>query len=236
MSSWLRGCLLQVEDPSKYGVVVTSGQGMVERFVEKPKVRLQQGLWEPRSCVACSSLGRALGHHVGRLSGRQPRGCHRSVKYLRRHVLGLGTRLPADAKMSQSPFLWLQTFQGDKINAGIYVLNPAVLERIELRPTSIEKETFPLIVRDRRLYAFVLQGYWMDVGQPKDYLTGETALTGTPSTVQLPRDSTWWFACHLRRGNPDLPWGGQLLLRLVGHNYWSCSAGQWRRIVGCSLS
>ena len=66
----------------------------------------------------------------------------------------------------------LQTFQGDKINAGIYVLNPEVLERIELRPTSIEKETFPLIVRDKRLFAFVLQGYWMDVGQPKDYLTG----------------------------------------------------------------
>lgn len=67
----------------------------------------------------------------------------------------------------------MQTFVGDKINAGIYVLNPAVLERIELRPTSIEKETFPLIVRDKGLYAFTLDGYWMDVGQPKDYLRGE---------------------------------------------------------------
>lgn len=63
---------------------------------------------------------------------------------------------------------------GDKINAGIYVLNPAVLERIELRPTSIEKETFPLIVRDKGLFAFTLEGYWMDVGQPKDYLRGES--------------------------------------------------------------
>lgn len=61
---------------------------------------------------------------------------------------------------------------GDKINAGIYVLNPSVLERIELRPTSIEKETFPLIVRDKGLFAFILDGYWMDVGQPKDYLRG----------------------------------------------------------------
>ena len=24
----------------------------------------------------------------------------------------------------------------------------------------------------RRLYAMALEGYWMDVGQPKDYLTG----------------------------------------------------------------
>ena len=61
---------------------------------------------------------------------------------------------------------------GDKINAGIYCLSPAVLDRIEMRPTSIEKETFPLICRDGKLYAFTLPGYWMDVGQPKDYLTG----------------------------------------------------------------
>ena len=65
-----------------------------------------------------------------------------------------------------------QVFVGDKINAGIYVLSPRVLDRIELRPTSIEKETFPLIARDAALFAFTLPGYWMDVGQPKDYLTG----------------------------------------------------------------
>ena len=67
----------------------------------------------------------------------------------------------------------VQVFVGDKINAGIYCLSPAVLDRIEMRPTSIEKETFPLICRDGKLYAFTLPGYWMDVGQPKDYLTGE---------------------------------------------------------------
>ena len=67
----------------------------------------------------------------------------------------------------------LQAFVGDKINAGIYILSPKVLDRIELRPTSIEKETFPLITRDKGLFAFTLPGYWMDVGQPKDYLTGK---------------------------------------------------------------
>ena len=70
------------------------------------------------------------------------------------------------------PCLCWQVFVGDKINAGIYVLSPRVLDRIELRPTSIEKETFPLIARDAALFAFTLPGYWMDVGQPKDYLTG----------------------------------------------------------------
>lgn len=69
--------------------------------------------------------------------------------------------------------LCLQNFVGDKINAGIYILSPKVLERIELQPTSIEKETFPLISLDHGLFAFTLPGYWMDVGQPKDYLTGK---------------------------------------------------------------
>lgn len=65
-----------------------------------------------------------------------------------------------------------KNFVGDKVNAGIYILSVSILDRIELRPTSIEKEIFPLVVRDNKLYAFELDGYWMDVGQPKDYLTG----------------------------------------------------------------
>ena len=32
-----------MEDPSKYGVVVTDDSGKVERFVEKPKVRAPPG-------------------------------------------------------------------------------------------------------------------------------------------------------------------------------------------------
>lgn len=63
-------------------------------------------------------------------------------------------------------------FVGNRINAGIYILNPSVLERIELRPTSIEQETFPAIVRDGQLHSFDLEGFWMDVGQPKDFLSG----------------------------------------------------------------
>jgi mannose-1-phosphate guanylyltransferase len=63
-------------------------------------------------------------------------------------------------------------FVGDKINAGIYCCNPAVLKRIQPRPTSIEKEVFPAVAADGGLYAMELKGYWMDVGQPQDYLTG----------------------------------------------------------------
>ncbi|XP_060525918.1 mannose-1-phosphate guanyltransferase beta [Cylas formicarius] len=65
-----------------------------------------------------------------------------------------------------------QEFISNKINAGIYILNPAILKRIEVRPTSIEKEVFPGMAFDKQLFAFELQGFWMDIGQPKDFLTG----------------------------------------------------------------
>lgn len=103
IASGAEGTILvtRVEDPSKYGVVVTEADGRIDRFVEKPK-----------------------------------------------------------------------TFVGDRINAGIYCLSPAVLDRIQPRPTSIEKEIFPAVAAEHKLFAMNLEGYWMDVGQPKDYLTG----------------------------------------------------------------
>lgn len=63
-------------------------------------------------------------------------------------------------------------FVGNKINAGIYLLNASVLDRIELRPTSIEKEVFPKIAQEKKLFAMVLPGFWMDIGQPRDYISG----------------------------------------------------------------
>lgn len=65
-----------------------------------------------------------------------------------------------------------QEFISNKINAGMYILNPSVLNRIQPKPTSIEKEVFPNMAKDNELYAFELQGFWMDVGQPRDFLTG----------------------------------------------------------------
>lgn len=65
-----------------------------------------------------------------------------------------------------------QEFVSNKINAGLYILNPSVLSRIQLKPTSIEKEVFPFMSSDKELYAFELNGFWMDIGQPKDFLTG----------------------------------------------------------------
>jgi mannose-1-phosphate guanylyltransferase len=65
-----------------------------------------------------------------------------------------------------------QVFVGNKINAGIYIFNPSILSRIEPKPTSIEKEIFPAMAQEGQLFSMYLEGFWMDVGQPKDFLAG----------------------------------------------------------------
>jgi len=97
----------KVDEPSKYGVVVSSEDGKIQRFVEKPKV-----------------------------------------------------------------------YVGNKINAGIYIFNPKILDRIEPKPTSIEKEIFPQMADEGQLFCMTLPGYWMDIGQPKDFLAGMNLYLG----------------------------------------------------------
>ncbi|MGE0879759.1 MAG: sugar phosphate nucleotidyltransferase [Acidimicrobiia bacterium] len=94
--------LTPVDDPSAFGVVVTTPEGRVTTFVEKP---------------------------------------------------------PRDEAPSNT------------ISAGSYVLEPSVLERIPRgRKFSIERDVFPKIVADHRLFAMVTDDYWVDTGKPDTYL------------------------------------------------------------------
>ena len=57
------------------------------------------------------------------------------------------------------------------INAGTYVLEPSVLERIPPgRPVSLEREVFPDLVERRTLFAVATDDYWIDAGRPELYL------------------------------------------------------------------
>jgi mannose-1-phosphate guanylyltransferase len=58
------------------------------------------------------------------------------------------------------------------VNAGTYVLEPQALAEVPRDVmVSIERETFPdLIGRGERLFAFVSDGYWRDLGTPEAYL------------------------------------------------------------------
>jgi len=57
------------------------------------------------------------------------------------------------------------------INAGTYVMEPSVLDRIERgRRVSVEREVFPALARDRSLYALGSDAYWLDAGTPETLL------------------------------------------------------------------
>jgi mannose-1-phosphate guanylyltransferase len=59
----------------------------------------------------------------------------------------------------------------NEINAGTYVLEPSVLARIPAGGrVSIERETFPAMVRDGGLYARSDDSYWLDTGTPAAFL------------------------------------------------------------------
>ena len=63
-------------------------------------------------------------------------------------------------------------FVCDDINAGLYCFNKKFLNRVNPVPTSIEREVFPQMASDGELYKFSLEGFWADIGQPKDFLIG----------------------------------------------------------------
>jgi NDP-sugar pyrophosphorylase family protein len=95
--------LAPVPNPTAYGLVETSNEGRVQRFLEKPK---------PEE-VTC-----------------------------------------------------------DTINAGIYILEPRVLDYIpEGEPFMFEYGVFPqLLERGEPFYGYVWRGYWRDIGTPASYL------------------------------------------------------------------
>jgi len=57
------------------------------------------------------------------------------------------------------------------INAGVYVLSPEVFKLIpEGKAVSMEREIFPKLAEEGRLYGHFIQGLWMDIGKPEEYL------------------------------------------------------------------
>jgi mannose-1-phosphate guanylyltransferase len=66
----------------------------------------------------------------------------------------------------------------DTINAGAYVLDRSVVAAIPAgRPVSIERETFPGLLRDGvPFYGWVHDGYWLDIGSPAKYRQGQLDL------------------------------------------------------------
>jgi mannose-1-phosphate guanylyltransferase len=70
------------------------------------------------------------------------------------------------------------------INAGTYVLEPSVLDRIDSgRKVSIERETFPGLVAEGTLYALGSDAAWLDAGTPAALLAANLAYAGEDGSV-----------------------------------------------------
>lgn len=66
----------------------------------------------------------------------------------------------------------------DQINAGAYVFSRSTITTIpEGRPISVERETFPrLLDEGYRVYSYVDNSYWRDMGTPDDFVRGSSDL------------------------------------------------------------
>lgn len=122
--------LVEVDDPSRYGLVVADDDGRVRSFTEKPPAAETPGAAEKPSVDE-----------------------------------GLG----AAERLSPARAGW--------VNAGMYVMEPSVLDRIDAgRPVSIERETFPELAAAGTLRAVDGAGYWIDIGTPESYLAAQLDL------------------------------------------------------------
>lgn len=82
------------------------------------------------------------------------------------------------------------------INAGTYVLEPRVLERIPVTGrASVERDTFPALALAATLYAMPDAAYWIDTGTPQAYLRANCdVLNGRDGQSEANTDQSSW--CH----------------------------------------
>lgn len=144
--------LVEVDDPSRYGLVVADDDGRVRSFTEKPPAAeppsAAEGLGPARAKTERPPAAETPGVAETPGTAEAPGGAE-----------GLG---PGGAK-------W--------VNAGMYVLEPSVLDRIDAgRPVSVERDTFPELAAAGTLWAVDGAGYWIDIGTPQSYLAAQLDL------------------------------------------------------------
>ena len=73
------------------------------------------------------------------------------------------------------------------INAGAYVLSPKIFNYIpKNKQCSIEREVFPVLAKEHKLFGHMINGLWMDIGNPEEYLlTNKTILDNLSKSNKL---------------------------------------------------
>jgi mannose-1-phosphate guanylyltransferase len=85
------------------------------------------------------------------------------------------------------------------INAGIYLLDRALLDRIPAgRAVSIEREFFPgLLADDIAFYGWVGDHYWLDIGSPAKYRLAQTDLMAGKVASGIAAAGPWRDGCRI---------------------------------------
>lgn len=102
------------------------------------------------------------------------------------------------------------------INAGIYVFEPAILDRIPPGEVwSSEHQLFPsLVADDAGLFATSLPGYWKDIGTPANLLGANLdALSGAYKTDAIPGPGP---RVSLVEGSADIAEDAQVITSCIG--------------------
>ncbi|WLF43383.1 NDP-sugar synthase [Corynebacterium diphtheriae] len=87
--------------------------------------------------------------------------------------------VPTDAEGRVSAFLEkIEDPPTDQINAGCYVFRRELIGEIPAdRVVSVERETFPRLLEEgRRVFGYVDNAYWRDMGTPSDFVRGSSDL------------------------------------------------------------
>ncbi len=84
------------------------------------------------------------------------------------------------------------TSPNNLINAGTYIFEPSVIDRIVgQRKVSIEREIFPVVAAEHRLWALPTNDYWIDTGRPDLYLLANLDVISKRRTAR-----NWAQAVH----------------------------------------
>lgn len=74
------------------------------------------------------------------------------------------------------------------VNAGIYVLEPEIFDYIPAeRRVSIEREVFPKLAAEKKLFAYDFKGLWIDIGKHEDFLRANRLLLDSQKKPQTKR-------------------------------------------------
>ena len=88
------------------------------------------------------------------------------------------------------------------INAGTYVFEPSMVERVPAGGrVSIERDVFPAVVAEGRLFALCTEDYWIDTGRPDLYR--QANLDAVSGAARRPCTSPVWASAHRSMATVD---------------------------------